>query len=260
MNCIPLTTSRLGFAAAAMALLVGAVDSRAAFTFTPPSVFFGPDVPPPDAGSPWIGGPESKTLPQFNPTLVGDPNAVLLGVELTFISVLALDNLGLENTSPVPADITVSQVLNTAFTYPTPVTAPLTSPVNQAPEVGFVASFPLFDGTDDKAGTSGRTYVLPGDAALLVNTKTTVITVNPSDWGAYEGAGDFTVSFDALLGAFNSSTEDGKTFTFLEPDALAQGEVKVTFHYDIPETSTAAAGAGLVLLVGVAGWRMRRRS
>lgn len=243
-------------AAGAALLLAGTAGASAAMTYST-SASVGYDIPKPDASSPF---PLGIVLPQFNDTLVGFPGAVLVGIELTFISCVQLDNLGLENTSASAGDITFTQVLNSTFEHPTPVTNPThtTTPLN--PTVSFTQSFPAYDGTTDFGGTSGKTFTIPADAALLEKCVSTgPFFVAAADWAPYVGPGNFTISYDATINLPTVTGDAGKTFAFMSPDALARGEVLLTFHY-VPETSNVAAGAALALLLGAAGWRMRRRS
>lgn len=208
--------------------------------------------------------PISIDLPQFNNMLPALPPAhqglaFLIGVQLEFTALFRVDNLGLENTSPVPADITFSQVINSTFKYPTPVSNPTETTEALNPDVTFTENFPTYDGTTDFGGTSGKTYTFPDP--LLEDSKSSLVSVLSSDWVAYQGAANFTVRYDVLIPNPPSITADaGKTFAYFLPEEYAKGMVKVTYFYDIPETSTVAAGAGLVLLLGAAGWRMRRRA
>ncbi len=202
--------------------------------------------------------PVALNLPQFNASLPELPPehqgiAFIVGVELRFVSYIRLEGLGLENTSPVPSDITFSQVLNSTFAYPTPVSNPTTSTEALNPDIAFMESFPAFDGVIDYGGTSGATHT-EEDSTFKLDS---VLASAP---GAYHGAGNFTFSYDATLGNATITADTGKTFDSLLPDGFARGFVEVTYFYDIPETSTVISGAGLLLLLGAAGWRARRRA
>lgn len=236
--------ARLGCAAfSAVALLAG---TRADATVGPFSQTFSAEslylTPPPDNN---IGWPVSLALPKFNV-----PFGILCSVELTFISYIRLENVGLENTSVgVGSTINFYEAMPSKFNLPTAPT-----PVNLTPDIAFSDTFLPFDGTLDFDGASGETY------AQLDDSDTTTVNIASVDFGAYSGPGNFNITYEALLDLANVTTDAGKTFEFLTPEALAKGRVEVKFTYDVPETSTVAGGAGLALLLAAAGWRSLRRT
>lgn len=235
--------ARLGCAAlTAAALFAG---TRADATVGPYSVSYDVEssflTPPPDN---LIGWPVSLSLPKFD-----IPFGILCSVELTFISYIRLENVGLENTSVgVGSTINFYEAMPSKFNLPTAPT-----PVNLTPDIAFSDTFLPYDGTLDFDGPSGETY------AQLDDSDTTTVNIASVDFGAYTGPGNFMVTYEALLDLAQVTTDAGKTFEFLTPDALAKGRVEVRFTYDVPETSTVAGGAGLALLLAAAGWRSLRR-
>lgn len=239
------------------AFLTGLAAGGYSVSYSVTSVEVGPFPPSPDPF------PISINLPKFNSTLPELPPAhtglaFLIGVQLEFTSFFRVDNLGLENTSPVPADITFSQVINSTFEYPTPVSNPTTSSEALNPDVVFTQNFPAYDGITDFAGTSGKTFTSPDP--LLADSKSSLVSVVVSDWSAYQGAGNFTVRYDVLIpNPPGISADAGKTFGFFLPEEYARGMVKVTYFYDIPETTTVTAGAALAVLLLASRCFARRR-
>jgi uncharacterized repeat protein (TIGR01451 family) len=202
--------------AAALALIGGVVATGGSAGAAPPPPITATDevvLQPTD----WTHNVE---LPLFDSSL-----GILQSAELTF-SATVQGSAAIENRSPSPAPI--STELAAVVTLETGI--PRLGPLTVRPSDSRFELLPGFDGTNDRAGPSGRTY------PSLSRTLTQVETItDPTELRLLSGAGGGTVILQASAVAQSRASGSGNVSQDFDTNAGAS--VSVTYRYLIPGIS-----------------------
>lgn len=177
----------------------------------------------------------SVTVPQFNPSL-----GTLDSIEFTLDGHVE-GSAGFENKDAEPATITMDLQAMLRLRRPDNSVLVLTIPV-----VSTIDSVTAWDGTDDYAGTSGKTYT-----NLSANSSDSAITTSPADIALFTGTGNITLPTTAN----GASTGSGAGNLLLQFSTFASAGGTVTYNYTVPEP----AAMGLLGLGGMLALARRRR-
>jgi uncharacterized repeat protein (TIGR01451 family) len=166
---------------------------------------------------------DTMTVPQFNPAL-GMLTSVKINNAASVTSIIRVENLA-------PIINTISATVGGTVTVNAPGVPALAASFSQPhPESPFVA--PPFDGSDDKAGTSGKVFA---PATASGNAMTTLTA--PADLNLYTGAG--SVNINASAAANLSTASDTAGNISLTVNSTATAAVTVTYEY-MPSNCLAA--------------------
>ncbi len=177
----------------------------------------------------------SITFPRFNPAL-----GTLDSIEFTLYGHVE-GSAGFENKDAAPATITMDLQALLRLRRPDDSLLVLTIPV-----VSTIDSASAWDGADDYAGTSGKTYL-----NLAADSIDSAVTSAPADIALFTGIGNIILPVTAN----GASTGSGAGNLLLQFSTSASAEASVTYHYTVPEP----AAAGLMGLAGMFLLPRRRR-
>jgi hypothetical protein len=176
----------------------------------------------------------SVSVPQFNPSL-----GTLNSIEVTLNGHVE-GSAAFESDDASPA--TVHMKLQALETFYRP---DLSTMVTAFPVASTTDTVTAWDGVDDYAGTSGKTY---GD--LSSNASNSFTTSSSSDKALFTGVGNIVLPVDSA-GAFTGS---GAGNLLLDFATSASAGVTVTYNYTAPEPATMA-----ILALGAIGLIRRGR-
>lgn len=175
----------------------------------------------------WSG---SISIPKFNPSL-GTLNSIQFSLDGHVEG-----SAGFESKDASPATVTMDLQSMLRLRRPNNTVLVLTIPVASTSD-----NVTAWDGVDDYAGASGKTY-----AALSGDSSDSFTSSSLSDKNLFTGAGSILLPVTAN----GASTGSGAGNLLLQFSTLASSSATVTYDYTVPEPATMCllAVGGLALL------------
>jgi hypothetical protein len=177
----------------------------------------------------------SITIPLFDPSL-----GTLDSIQFS-LSGHVEGSAGFENKDAEPATITMDLQAFLKLQRPDNSVLVLTMPVASTSD-----NASAWDGIDDYAGTSGKTY-----PNLMADSSDSATSSSAADLALFTGVGNITLPVTAV----GASTGSGAGNLLLQFSTFASAGATVTYNYTVPEP----ASLGLMGLSGVALLFRRRR-